>query len=129
MKKNILFFIKVTVAIVLLLIYLMLLIVTFLGEENVKFTSFFRHSVMMPGLIPLLCWSFFLFIKKPMFDKKLFLIAVISLVIHYFLFAVSAHYDGFRYWFVQFIELMIFGFALKRLFTIIKFDSLRKGNP
>jgi|GEM_PF-6738732 len=72
-----------------------------LGEKS--FISVVRHAVLITGFVPWCFWMFSLLSNKGL---KFILYAVLVTVFHVFVFAVSAHYDGLMYWFIQLIELI-----------------------
>ncbi len=90
-------FFKVMLALPLVLVYVFFIWVA----VHVGATSpieFIRHAILVGGLAPLCAWLGVIFFAE---DKVLLKAVVAALGLtayHYYLFAVSAHYDGFMYW-------------------------------
>lgn len=67
-----------------------------------------RHVVLVTGLVPLCSWLLVIFKSTSATVLKSVVFAVLITVYHVFLFAVSAHRDGFYYWGVQLVEFVGF---------------------
>ncbi|WP_248920759.1 hypothetical protein [Pseudomonas entomophila] len=75
----------------------------------------FRHVILVTGLIPLCSWWAVIFMSTSATVWKTASIAFLITVYHVFLFAVSAHRDGFEYWSVQFVEFVGFYILIRSL--------------
>ncbi|MFJ3450220.1 hypothetical protein ACIPM0_18665 [Pseudomonas sichuanensis] len=92
----------------LLLIYFLFCYISLKVGGGADVLSFIRHVVLVTGLVPLLAWLILIFFAVPPIFIRLVIFVVVLMVYHYFLFAVSAHYDGLYYWSVQLGEVLIF---------------------
>ncbi|UVL91327.1 hypothetical protein [Pseudomonas sichuanensis] len=81
--------------------------------------GFIRHAILVGGLAPLCAWLGVMFFAEDKILPKAIMAALGLTAYHYYLFAVSAHYDGFMYWGVQLVELLA-------LFAFVRF--IRKGS-
>lgn len=79
-----------------------------------------RHVILVAGLIPLCSWLTVIFLANHETVGKLLLLAVLITVYHYFLFAVSAHFDGIYYWSGQLVEIIAF-------LPVVRLALCRKG--
>lgn len=64
------------------------------------------HIVLIPGLIPLLCWMAAILLSDSRTIGRLLLVAVLSTAFHYVLFAVGAHGERTTYWLLQALEFL-----------------------
>lgn len=80
--------------------------------------EFIRHAILVGGLAPLCAWLGVMFFAEDRILLKAVMAALGLTAFHYYLFAVSAHYDGLMYWGVQLVELLA-------LFAFVRF--IRKG--
>ncbi|MDF9619162.1 hypothetical protein P5705_16070 [Pseudomonas entomophila] len=80
--------------------------------------EFIRHAILVGGLAPLCAWLGVMFFAEDKILLKAVMAALGLTAYHYYLFAVSAHYDGLMYWGVQLVELLA-------LFAFVRF--IRKG--
>ena len=107
-------YLKIFVAVCMVLSYLALCVLAQLGLGRSDVSDFVRHVVLVPGLVPLVCWLGFFFISSPR-SASLFWLAVVVTLFHVFVFAVSAHFDCPRYWGVQLAEIVSLWFLARQV--------------
>lgn len=74
-----------------------------------------RHAIFVTGLGPLCAWLLVVFCTQCQGVMKMFSLAMIITVYHFVLFAVSAHYDGFSYWGLQFGEFALLWVLVRKV--------------
>lgn len=75
------------------------------GDETI--ISIVRHTILMPGLVPLSAWLMVIFFAKSEILFKATLLAILQTLFHIPVFAFSAHSDGWPYWTIQLMELLL----------------------
>ena len=104
MNEAPLYFVKIVLAIFVLVAYMSISVLIFVGLDKTTIITIARHVILVPGLVPVLSWIIFLISRNPIFDKTLFLLNLIITFFHIIVFAISAHKDGPIYWIVELVE-------------------------
>jgi hypothetical protein len=125
MNNSFFYYLRVFAAIFLVIIYLAFSGLVTVGLEKPTVTIVVRHAIFVTGLVPALCWITLLVSRK--FHLRFLLITIFITVFHVFVFAVSAHKDGFFYWGIQSLEFVALAFTLWRFYIVNNKTKMRSS--
>lgn len=91
----------------LTLIYGFICWIAYTGANSNGVTDFVRHVVLIPGLVPYVLSVSLLVLPGPRSIWIQIGVVLVTLCLHFVVFAISAHSDGLIYWVIQSIELLI----------------------